>query len=140
MTEISISPGESPVATPPPIIPKDIAACLPERFLEQLAQLPASKQAEFIDAFHNESRSLSFAYLSSLIYCHYGLLGRWAMTGIMWMSLFVTSALGPALGTIWWLIDLVRMPGMVRSHNQQVAADILRKLTTGSDAAPLAGA
>ena len=127
-------------ATPPPIIPKEIAACLPERILEQLAQLPASKQAEFIEAFHNESRSLSFAYLTSLIYCHYGLLGRWAMTGIMWMSLFVASTLGPALGSIWWLIDLVRMPGMVRSHNQQVAAAILRKLTTGSDTAPLPGA
>ncbi len=139
MTEMSPNLGALVAATPPPIIPREIAACLPDRILEQLAQLPAGKQAEFVEAFHHQSRSLSFAYLTSLIYCHYGLLGRWAMTGIMWASLFVTSTLGPTLGSIWWLIDLVRLPGMVRSHNQRVAAAILHKLTAGSDTAALPG-
>jgi hypothetical protein len=140
MAEISTSLTVLPAATPAPIVPREIAARLPDQILERLAQLPPSKQAEFVAAFHAESRSLSFAYLTSLIYCHYGLLGRWAMTGLMWVSLFASSALGPALGSIWWLIDLVRMPGMVRSYNQQLAADILRKLTAGSDRAALPGA
>ena len=139
MAEISTNLGELSAAAPQSIIPRDIAAYLPETVLMELARLPEAKQAEFVEAFHNQSRSLTFAYLTSLIYCHYGLLGRWAMTGIMWVSLFVTSTVGPALGSIWWLIDLVRMPGLVRSHNQQVAADILRKLNAGGDAAPLAG-
>jgi hypothetical protein len=29
---------------------------------------------------------------------------------------------------IWWLIDLVRMPRMVREYNERVAAEILQKL------------
>ncbi len=139
MAEISTSLGELSAAAPQLVIPREIAADLPETVLMELARLPEAKQAAFVDAFHDQSRSLTFAYLTSLIYCHYGLLGRWALTGIMWVSLFLTSTLGPALGSIWWLIDLVRLPAMVRSHNQQVAAEILRKLTAGSDAAPLAG-
>jgi hypothetical protein len=43
------------------------------------------------------------------------------------------------LGWIWWLIDLVRMPEMVRAYNHQVAADILRRLNAPTDPAPLAG-
>jgi hypothetical protein len=140
MTETSTNLVKLSAATPPAAIPQEIAAGLPDQLLEQLARLPESKRAEFTAAFHTESCSLWFAYLSSLIYCHYGLLGRWAMTGFMWMSLFVASTLGPALGSIWWLIDLVRLPGMVRTHNQQVAAAILHKLTAGNDTAALPGA
>jgi len=139
MAEVSTNPEELSTGTPRSIIPREIAACLPETVLEQLAQMPEAKQTAFVADFHNQSRSLTLAYLTSLIYCHYGLLGRWAMTGLMWLSLLLSSTLGPALGSIWWLIDLVRMPAMVRSHNQQVAADILRKLTAGSDTAALPG-
>jgi hypothetical protein len=139
MAEMSTSLMVLPASTPTAIVPKEIAARLPDQILERLAQLPPSKQAEFVAAFHAQSRSLSFAYLTSLIYCHYGLLGRWTMTGLMWVSLFLSTTLGPALGSIWWLIDLVRMPGMVRSYNQQLAADLLRKLNTTSDTAPQPG-
>ncbi len=140
MGELSMGLRELPAGASQPSIPKEIAACLPDQVLEQLGRLPEAKQAEFVAAFHDQSKSLGFAYLTSLIYGHYALLGRWAMSGMMWLSLFVTSALGPALGSIWWLIDLVRMPRLVRTHNQQVAADILRRLTAGSDRAPLPGA
>ena len=102
----------------------------------QLALLPAAQQDEFLTAYQTRSRSLLLAYLSSLIYCHYGLLGRWAMTGMMLVSLFVAVT----LGWVWWLIDLVRMPKMVRAYNQRVAAEILRQLSAPTDPAPLAGA
>jgi hypothetical protein len=102
MAEISTNVEELPAATPASIIPKEIAESLPDSVLAELAHLPEAKQAEFVEAFRNQSKSLAFAYLTSLIYCHYGLLGRWAMTGLMWLSLFVASA----VGSIWWLIDL----------------------------------
>jgi hypothetical protein len=140
MTEISKVLEDLAATTPAPSVPSELAACLSGGLRKQLAQLPASQQAEFVEAFHNEARSLPFAYLTSLIYCHYGLLGRWALTGIMWLSLFVSSTLGPALGSIWWLIDLVRLPGMVRNHNRQVATAILDKLAAGDRTAALPGA
>lgn len=128
-----------PVAYHPParlLIPAEIAASLPPALRDELALLPAAKQAAFVDAFRNRSANLLMTYLCSLVYCHYGLLGRWAMTGWMWLSLFVAST----IGTVWWLLDLVRIPGMVREHNERVATEILRALTAPTDPAPLAGA
>jgi hypothetical protein len=113
-----------------------IVASLPETVRNELASMSEDKQEEFLRAFRHRSASLVMAYLSSLIYCHYGLLGRWAMTGWMWLSLFVAST----LGFIWWLMDLVRLPEMVREHNHRIAADILRQLNPPSGPAPLAGA
>ena len=117
-------------------IPAKIAASLPQSVRNELASMPESKQDEFLKAFEQESASLVMAYLTSLIYCHYGLLGRWGMTGWMWLSLFVAGT----LGVIWWLIDLVRMPGMVREYNDRVAADIVQKLRIAPAAGILARA
>lgn len=105
-------------------IPAKIAESLPESIRNELATMPQREQEAFLKAFRDRSASLVMAYLTSLIYCHYALLGRWAMTGWMWLSLFVAGT----LGLIWWLIDLIRMPGMVREHNHRVAADIVQKL------------
>jgi hypothetical protein len=136
MTDVQSSvahegPGGSQLA-----IPAKVAASLPQSVRDQLATMSEAEQTEFVEAFERRSASLVMAYLSSLIYCHYGLLGRWAMSGWMWLSVFVAST----LGIIWWLIDLMRMPRMVREHNHQVAAEIMQKLriaTTGPT--PLAG-
>jgi hypothetical protein len=117
-------------------VPFKIGAELPEAVRRQLALLPAAQQHEFLNAYQIQSHSLLLTYLASLIYCHYGLLGRWAMTGMMFLTLFVAVA----LGWVWWLIDMVRMPGMVRAHNQRVAAEILRQLSSPRDPVPLAGA
>jgi hypothetical protein len=135
VAEIQTSLGQLVAVTARPVIPPNIAAALPEAVRVELALMPAAKQGEFLKAFEMQSRSLLLAYMTSLIYCHYGLLGRWAMTGMMFLSLFVAAT----LGWIWWLIDLVRMPEMVRAYNHQVAADILRRLNAPTDPAPLAG-
>jgi hypothetical protein len=115
--------------------PIKIGAALPEAVRAELAALPAAKQDAFLRAYQAQSCSLLLAYLTSLIYCHYGLLGRWAMTGMMFLSLFIAAT----LGWIWWLIDLVRMPEMVREHNHRVAAEILAQLNPPGDPAALAG-
>jgi hypothetical protein len=105
-------------------IPAKVAACLPPSVRHELAGMPEERQSEFLRAFQNQSASLGMAYLLSLFYCHYGLLGRWTMTGWMCLSLFVAGTLGLA----WWLIDLVRMPEMVRQHNHRLATDLLHEL------------
>jgi hypothetical protein len=105
-------------------IPAEIAASLPQSVCNQLATMPKREQDAFLKAFQDRSASLVMAYLTSLIYGHYVLLGRWAMSGWMWLSLFTAST----VGVIWWLIDLVRMPRMVREYNDRVAAEIVQKL------------
>lgn len=133
MTERQPVTGQlAPVATL--AIPARIASALPPAVREELALLPSAQQDQFVEAFRTRSRSLLLAYLTSLIYCHYALLGRWAMSGMMFVSLFVAAA----VGWIWWLLDLVRMPEMVREHNHRVATEILHTLTTAPT--PLPGA
>lgn len=133
MTERQPVAGQlAPVATL--AIPARIASALPPAVREELALLPSAQQDQFVEAFRTRSRSLLVAYLTSLIYCHYALLGRWAMSGMMFVSLFVAAA----VGWIWWLLDLVRMPEMVREHNHRVATEILHTLTTAPT--PLPGA
>jgi hypothetical protein len=135
MSEKQPEPNE-PAAPGALAIPQRIATALPPAVRAELALLPNAKQDQFVAAFRTQSRSLLLAYLSSLIYCHYALLGRWAMSGMMFVSLFFAAA----LGWIWWLIDLVRMPEMVREHNHRVAFEILQTLTVPADPTPLAGA
>jgi hypothetical protein len=125
-----LAPAAANLATP-----VKIGAALPEAVRVELAAMPAAKQDAFLKAYQMQSCSLLLAYLTSLIYCHYVLLGRWAMTGMMFLSLFVAAT----LGWIWWLIDLVRMPEMVRAHNHRVAAEILRQLNPPSGPAALVG-
>ena len=115
-------------------IPARMAAALPAAVRAELALLPSAQQDAFAAAFRTRSRSLLLAYLTSLIYCHYALLGRWAMSGMMFVSLFVAAA----LGWIWWLIDLVRMPEMVREHNHRVAVEILQALNASPEPTSLA--
>jgi hypothetical protein len=105
-------------------IPASVARELPDAVQAELATMPIVKQYAFMLDFEKKSKSLTMAYLCSLIYCHYILLGRWTMSGFMLCSLFLAAA----LGSIWWMIDLVRMPRLVREHNGRLAIEILRNL------------
>jgi hypothetical protein len=105
-------------------IPASVVSELPDAVRAELATLPIVEQHAFMVDFEKRSKSLTMAYLCSLIYCHYILLGRWAMSGFMLCALFLAAA----LGSIWWLIDLVRMPRLVRDYNGKVATEILRNL------------
>jgi len=125
MNNVHPTPGHPSAVASHLAVPDKIAATLPEPVRDALALMSQDKQDEFLRAFRSQSADLGLAYLTSLVYCHYGLLGRWTMTGWMWLSLFVASA----VGLVWWLIDLVRMPEMVRAHNHRVAAEILGKLS-----------
>jgi hypothetical protein len=53
------------------------------------------------------------------------LLGRRGTTLAMWLASLATLGM---LGMAWWLVDLVRLPGLVRSYNQALAFDILRNM------------
>jgi hypothetical protein len=98
---------------------------LPSAVCSQLASLPAGAQAAFLDEFQRRSKSLWAAYLCSLFYCHHALLGRRGTTLAMWLASLATLGM---LGMAWWLVDLIRLPGLVRSYNQALAFDILRNM------------
>jgi hypothetical protein len=45
------------------------------------------------------------------------------MTVIMWLASIVTFGVA---GIVWWVVDLFRMPGLVKNYNRDVAIDVLR--------------
>jgi hypothetical protein len=135
MSETQHETGRAVVVSAPTIPPR-LASALPPEVLAEVARLAPAQQAAFVDAYRVRSKSLFLAYLTSLLYCHYALLGRWAMSGIMFVSLFCAAA----VGWVWWLIDLVRMPRMVREYNDHLALEILRSLEGRVDHAALGGA
>jgi hypothetical protein len=98
---------------------------LPPALRAQLASLPAHRQSEFLEEFQRKSKSLWAAYFCSLFYCHHALLGRRGTTLAMWLASLATLGM---LGMAWWLVDLVRLPGLVRSYNEALALDILQNL------------
>jgi hypothetical protein len=124
MTDIDPNLPSGPLNSLELAIPVEIAASLPQSVCNQLATMPKREQDAFLKAFQDRSASLVMAYLTSLIYGHYLLLGRWAMSGWLWLSLFTAST----VGVVWWLIDLVRMPRMVREYNDRLAAEIVQNL------------
>jgi GT2 family glycosyltransferase len=98
---------------------------LPSAVRSQLANLPAGAQFEFLEEYRRKSKSLWAAYFWSLFYCHHALLGRRGTTLAMWLASLATLGM---LGMAWWLVVLVRQPGLVRSYNHALAFDILRNM------------
>ncbi|HEX7073534.1 MAG TPA: TM2 domain-containing protein [Hyphomicrobiaceae bacterium] len=107
------------------LIEPELLDKLPQVVKSELAKLPPERQAEFAEEFKRKLASTPAAYLCSLLFCHYGYLGRWGMTIIMWIASIVTFGI---VGLIWWLIDLFRIPRMVANYNKDVAVAVMRDL------------
>jgi len=103
------------------LIPDSIANNLPAMVRNELVKLTPQKQEEFVEEYRRKAKSAGTAYLLwFLLRCHYGYLGKWGIQILFWLTfggLFV-----------WYLIDLIRIPGMIRNHNKDVSVDVLRNL------------
>ena len=78
-------------------------------------------QGSFIEEFKRKKKSVAAAYvLWLLLGVHYGYLGKW------WIQLLYWFTLGGLL--IWAIVDIFRIPSMVRNYNKDVAIDVFRDL------------
>jgi len=103
------------------LIPPSIANNLPAMVRNELAKLPAQKQEEFIEEYKRKAKSTGIAYvLWLLLGSHYVYLKKWGIQILFWLTFGVLF--------IWWLVDLFRIPGMIRDYNKDVAVDVLRNL------------
>jgi len=88
-----------------------------------LAKLPAKQQSALLELYQRHTKSLTTAYLLWFFpgwHCAY--LGKWGVQVLFWL------AFGGLL--MWWLVDLVRLPGMIRRYNEDVAVNVMRDLAT----------
>ncbi len=88
----------------------------------ELAKLPAQKQEEFVEEYKRKAKSVGIAYLFLIVILamHYGYLGKWGLQVVFWLTC------GGFF--IWWLIDLFRLPGLVKNYNKDIATDTMRNL------------
>lgn len=84
--------------------------------------MSAQKQEEFVEEFDRKTKSTLVAYLMMIfiIGTHYAYLKKWGLQLAFWFSAY-------GLG-IWWIIDLFRVPGLIKDYNKDVASDIMRNL------------
>ena len=103
------------------LIPKSMQDNLPAMVRNELANLSAQKQEEFVEEFRRKSKKPGVCYIVwFLLGWHYIYLGKWGIQFLYWLT-------GAGL-FIWAIVDLFRIPGMVRNYNKDVATDILRNL------------
>ncbi len=103
-------------------VPPSVADDLPQETWGEVAELPEQLQAEFVREYRANAKSRELAYLLWFAGLHYAYFGKWR-----WLAYFWLAAL-PVF--IWWIIDGLRLPGMVRSHNLRLARDILHYMRT----------
>jgi pSer/pThr/pTyr-binding forkhead associated (FHA) protein len=99
-----------------------IAAELPVLVRNELATLPEQWQHEFTEEYTRNKKSLGFAYLFLIIvfWAHYGYLKKWGLQVLFWIT---AGGAG-----IWWLIDIFRLPGLVKNYNTELAIHVMRNL------------
>ena len=102
-------------------IPGSILDKLPTMVKIELLRMPADRQELFLEGFRRKSKSVGLTYFFWLIVgLHYIYLGKLGWQLLYWVT-------GAGLG-IWALVDLFRIPGMVREYNKDIATDVLRDL------------
>ena len=103
------------------MVPASILHNLPSMVRNELSKLSAQKQEEFMEEYRRKARSTGTAYvLWFFLGWHYVYLRRWGIQILYWVT---------AAGFfIWAVVDLFRLPGLVRDYNKDVATDVLRNL------------
>jgi TM2 domain-containing membrane protein YozV len=103
------------------LIPDSIAKDLPAMVRSELVKLSAQKQQEFVEEYRRKAKTVGAGYLLWFLFgCHYLYLGKWAVQIFFWITV---GGLW-----IWWIVDLFRVPRLVRNYNMDVSVDVLRNL------------
>ena len=96
-------------------IPESILTLLPASVIKGLGELSREKQEKFLELYRKRSKRIVIEYLRWIIfpYQHYAYLEQ-----NLQMAIYLLSVGG--LG-VWAIIDLFRMPKMVRKYNREAA-------------------
>jgi len=89
---------------------------MPREVQTEIMGLNKEAQSAFLNQFLNARKKLGLAYLSTFFLAsHYAYLGKILTQFIFWLTL---GGFG-----IWWLIDWIRMPNLVKKRNAEIAVE-----------------
>ena len=95
---------------------------LPSMVKNELIKMPAQKQQEFVEEFTRRRKNTATGYVFILLVFgfHYAYLNKWGE------QIIFTLTGGGLL--IWWLVDLFRIPNLVKNYNKNIAIEVLRNM------------
>lgn len=93
-------------------ISSSVSNNLPSMIRNELSKMSAQKQEEFVEEYKRKAKSVGISYLFILLIfgMHYGYLKNWGLQLVYWITL---GGFG-----IWFIIDLFRLPGLVKDYNK----------------------
>jgi hypothetical protein len=97
-----------------------LPSTLPEAVRRKVTAMDLINQGAFLSEFSRRKKSVILAYLLLGGGLHYAYVGK------VWLTLPFICTFGGFI--VWWLIDLLRVPGMVNNYNNTIALNILRDM------------
>ena len=104
----------------PLLMPDSIADSLPSVVRSELVNYSPQEQEMFVEEFRRKAKSKGVGFLLWLFGLHYAYVAKW---GLLIAFLFTMGGF-----FIWWIVDLFRVPGIIRDYNKDVAMDVLRNI------------
>ena len=98
---------------------------LPPSVQHTVAQMDSLSQNAFFNEYESKKKKRSVAYIIWLLCGWHYLYTK--KVGLQFAFWFTFGGVG-----IWWIADLFRMPGIVRSCNEQIARQALQTLAIGN--------
>lgn len=98
---------------------------LPPSVQHTVAQMDSASQNAFFNEYERKKKKRSVGYVIWLVCGWHYLYTR--KVGLQFAFWFTAGGLG-----IWWIADLFRMPGIIKSCNEQIAREALSTLAIGN--------
>ena len=109
--------------SPELLIPPRITDQLPAMVRNELHALEAGDQEAFLEDYQRKTKSIILAYLFLFLFgVHYAYVGKWGLQVLFW---FTFAGFG-----FWLLVDLFRMPSIIKNYNRETAITVMRNLAT----------
>jgi len=97
---------------------------IPEAVYQKVTSMEPVAQMGFVDEFNRQKKSTGVAYifwaLGSVLGLHYLYFKK--------PLLFILFLFTMGGFCIWWLIDLFRVPGIIKTQNKSIAMNVLRDI------------
>lgn len=102
------------------LIPQSIQKDLPSIVKRELSSMSANEQQEFVEEFTRKSKDIGTAYMLYFIGFQYSYVRKYGLQVLYFLTIYGLF--------LWLLIDLFRIPSMIRNYNKDVAIDVLRNI------------
>ena len=106
------------------ILDAEFITKLHPKILYEIGKICPENQIKFQELYTKKKRSLVLAFICLIFFpgTHYAFLGRWQLQLMYWLTF------GGAL--IWWLVDMFRLPTLVKECNYYQQKKVLMEINS----------